>query len=100
MFKQQLRDSLRRETSGLRAIKIAKHTNIYNCGEKGATVYFIESGQVKLVTVSVEGKECCRGCFRRDVHRRIRRTHGNSDGYGKDGAEAHSLCHTVRASEQ
>jgi len=58
MFKQQLRDSLRRETSGLRAIKIAKHTNIYNCGEKGATVYFIESGQVKLVTVSVEGKEC------------------------------------------
>ena len=58
MFKKQLRDSLRRETSGSPAIKFAKHTNIYNCGDKGATVYFIESGQVKLVTVSVEGKEC------------------------------------------
>jgi len=58
MFKQQLRDSLRRETSGSRSIKIAKHTNIYNCGDTGATVYFIESGQVKLVRVSVEGKEC------------------------------------------
>ena len=58
MFKQQLRDSLRRETRGSRAIKFAKHTNIYNCGDNGATVYFIESGQVKLVTVSPEGKEC------------------------------------------
>ena len=57
-FKQQLRDSLRRETRGSRAIKIAKHANIYNCGEKGATVYVIESGQVKLVTVSPDGKEC------------------------------------------
>jgi len=57
-FKQQLRDSLRRETRGSRSIKIARHTNIYNCGERGATVYFIESGQVKLVTVSPDGKEC------------------------------------------
>jgi CRP-like cAMP-binding protein len=58
MFKQQLRDSLRRETRGSRAIKISKHSHIYNCGDKGDTVYFIESGQVKLVTVSMEGKEC------------------------------------------
>jgi CRP/FNR family transcriptional regulator, cyclic AMP receptor protein len=58
MFKQQLRDSLRRETRGSRITKIAKHANIYNCGDKGATVYFIESGRVKLTTVSPEGKEC------------------------------------------
>ncbi len=58
IFKQQLRDSLLRETRGSRAVKIGKHTNIYTCGDKGATVYFIESGQVKLVTVSPEGKEC------------------------------------------
>lgn len=49
---------MRRETRGSRAIKISKHTNIYHCGDKGATVYFIESGQVKLITVSPEGKEC------------------------------------------
>jgi CRP/FNR family transcriptional regulator, cyclic AMP receptor protein len=58
MFKRQLRDSLQRETRGSRAIKIGKHTNLYNCGDKGDTMYFIESGQVKLVTVSQAGKEC------------------------------------------
>lgn len=58
VFKQQLRDSLQRETRGSRAIKIAKHTNIYNCGDDGDSLYFIESGQVKLVTVSPDGKEC------------------------------------------
>jgi CRP-like cAMP-binding protein len=58
LFIQQLRDALRRETRGSRAIKIAKHENVYTCGEQGDTVYFIESGQVKLVMVSSEGREC------------------------------------------
>jgi len=58
LFIQRLRDCLRRETCGLRAIKIAKHKNVYTCGEPGDTVYFIESGQVKLVMVSSEGREC------------------------------------------
>jgi len=55
---QQLRDALRRETRNARAIKVAKHENIYTCGEPGDTVYFIESGQVKLVMVSSDGREC------------------------------------------
>jgi CRP-like cAMP-binding protein len=55
-----LRDCLRHETLGARAIKIAKHENVYNCGEQGDTLYFIENGQVKLVVVSPEGKECLR----------------------------------------
>jgi CRP/FNR family cyclic AMP-dependent transcriptional regulator len=58
VFKQQLRDSLRRETRGCRSITISRHANIYNCGDMGATIYFIESGQVKLVTVSPDGREC------------------------------------------
>src|ERR1700760_2723914 len=58
LFIQQLRDALRRETRDSRAIKIAKHDNVYTCGEQGDTVYFIESGQVKLVMVSPEGREC------------------------------------------
>jgi len=58
LFIQQLRDALRRETQGSRAIKIAKHDNVYTCGEQGDAVYFIESGQVKLVMVSPEGREC------------------------------------------
>jgi len=58
LFIQQLRDALRRETQGSRAIKIAKHDNVYTCGEQGDTVYFIEGGQVKLVMLSPEGREC------------------------------------------
>lgn len=57
-FKQQLRDSLRRETFNSRAIKIAKHDHVYTCGDRDGMVYFIESGQIKLLMLSPEGKEC------------------------------------------
>jgi CRP/FNR family transcriptional regulator, cyclic AMP receptor protein len=57
-FKQQLSDSLRQETRGSRAIQIAKHDHVYTCGDRADTVYFIESGQVKLLMLSPEGKEC------------------------------------------
>jgi PAS domain S-box-containing protein len=56
-FKQQLRDSLQRETLNAHAITIAKHAHVYTCGDPGETVYFIESGQVKLLTLSPEGRE-------------------------------------------
>ena len=57
-FKQQLRDSLQRETQNSRAIKIARHANVYTCGDQDDTVYFIEDGQIKLLMLSSEGKEC------------------------------------------
>jgi CRP/FNR family transcriptional regulator, cyclic AMP receptor protein len=57
-FKQQLRDSLARETMNSRAVKIARHANVYTCGDQDEMVYFIESGQVKLLMLSSEGKEC------------------------------------------
>jgi CRP-like cAMP-binding protein len=57
-FKQQLRDSLQHETRDSRAVKIAKHANVYTCGDQGEMVYFIESGQIKLLMLSSEGKEC------------------------------------------
>jgi CRP/FNR family transcriptional regulator, cyclic AMP receptor protein len=56
-FKQQLRDSLRQETRDSRAIKIEKHDHIYTCGDRAETIYFIESGQIKLLMLSPEGKE-------------------------------------------
>ncbi|MET0503328.1 MAG: Crp/Fnr family transcriptional regulator [Candidatus Binatia bacterium] len=58
LFKQQLRDSLQRETLNSRAVKIARHANVYTCGDQDDMVYFIESGQIKLLMVSSEGKEC------------------------------------------
>lgn len=56
---RQLRDSLRDKTRGCRIVKIAKHANVYTCGEIASrSVYVIESGQVELLMLSPEGKEC------------------------------------------
>jgi CRP/FNR family transcriptional regulator, cyclic AMP receptor protein len=57
-FKQQLRNSLQRETQNSRAIKITRHSNVYSCGDQDEMVYFIESGQIKLLMLSSDGKEC------------------------------------------
>jgi CRP/FNR family cyclic AMP-dependent transcriptional regulator len=57
-FKEQLRESLQRETFNSRAVTIARHDNVYTCGDQDEMVYFIESGQIKLLMLSSEGKEC------------------------------------------
>jgi len=57
-FKRQLRNSLQRETQNSRAVKFARHANVYTCGDQDEMVYFIESGQIKLLMLSSEGKEC------------------------------------------
>jgi len=58
LFKKQLGESLRRETENSRAVKFLRHENVYTVGEGDEMVYYIESGQVKLVMDSPEGKEC------------------------------------------
>ena len=57
-FKQQLRDSLRRETLNSRAVKFARHKNVYSCGDNDENVYYIERGQIKLLIHSSQAKEC------------------------------------------
>jgi CRP-like cAMP-binding protein len=57
-FKLQMRDSLRRETLNSRAVTIPRHTNVYSCGDQDEMVYFIETGQIKLLLLAPEGKEC------------------------------------------
>jgi len=57
-FKDQLRESLRHETLNSRTVEIARHANVYTCGDQDEMVYFIESGQIKLLMLSPEGKEC------------------------------------------
>jgi CRP/FNR family transcriptional regulator, cyclic AMP receptor protein len=57
-FKAEMRDSLISETKNSSAININKHTNVYTVGDERETVYFIETGQIKLVMLSAEGKEC------------------------------------------
>lgn len=57
-FKEQMQGSLLSETKNSTAIKIDKHKHVYTIGDERETVYFIEQGQIKLVMVSAEGKEC------------------------------------------
>jgi CRP-like cAMP-binding protein len=57
-FKEQLRESLQRQARNSRTVKIPKHANVYSLGEHDEMVYFIEEGQVKLLMLSAEGKEC------------------------------------------
>jgi len=57
-FKVQMRESFQREAKDSSAIKIAKHENVYAIGDEVKLVYFLESGQIKLVMLSAEGKEC------------------------------------------
>jgi CRP/FNR family transcriptional regulator, cyclic AMP receptor protein len=57
-FKQKMRDSLQHETLNSRAVTIARHANVYTCGDQDEMVYFIATGQIKLLLLSPEGKEC------------------------------------------
>src|SRR5258708_40318686 len=57
-FKEQMQGSLLNETKNSSAIEIGKHHHVYTVGDERETVYFIEKGQIKLVMISSEGKEC------------------------------------------
>lgn len=57
-FKEQMQESLLNETRNSSAIKVRKHNHVYTVGDERETVYFIEQGQIKLIMVSEEGKEC------------------------------------------
>ncbi len=58
LFKLRMGESLRQETFNSRAVTIPKHDHVYTCGDNDELVYFIESGQIKLLMLSPEGKEC------------------------------------------
>ena len=57
-FKQTLSDSLQASKSGFPSVSIPKHSCLYMCGDEATSVFFIESGQLKSVMVSPDGKEC------------------------------------------
>jgi CRP/FNR family transcriptional regulator, cyclic AMP receptor protein len=57
-FKEQFGESLRHETLNSRTVRISRHASVYICGDQDEMVYFIESGQIKLLMLSPEGKEC------------------------------------------
>ncbi len=56
--KQQIKDLLQREAVDWRLVKIPRHSHVFTCGDRDSMVYLIESGQIKLLSPSPEGKEC------------------------------------------
>lgn len=57
-FKERLGESLRRTTLSFPTVHVDKHQHVYVCGDLDRSVYFIQSGQIKLLMLSPEGKEC------------------------------------------
>ncbi len=57
-LKLQIKELFRKEHFNGRVIRLAKHEHVYTCGDHDPMVYFIESGQVKVLLLSPEGKEC------------------------------------------
>jgi CRP/FNR family cyclic AMP-dependent transcriptional regulator len=57
-FRKRLHESFQLGSLSFATIRLARHSNVYVCGDPAETVYFLESGQVKLVMPSPHGKEC------------------------------------------
>lgn len=41
-----------------RTIRVRKHSSVYNIGDEDKMIYLVENGQIKLVLLSPDGKEC------------------------------------------
>ena len=70
-FKKRLRESLEEETRNSHAIELVRHANAYSSGDPDDMIYFIKSGQIKLMIISAEGREC------------ILAIHGGGDVFGE-----------------
>lgn len=57
-FGERLRASLQLGSVDATTLKVGRHRNIYNCGDREPAIYLIESGQVKIVVPSANGKVC------------------------------------------
>lgn len=58
IFKKNLCDSLKEKMTTNKTINIPKSNTIYTAGDNDDLVYFIEKGQVKILMLSPQGKEC------------------------------------------
>ena len=57
-FRDRLYESFKRATSYFPTVHVTKHCHVYVSGDTADSVYFIQSGQIKLLMLSPEGKEC------------------------------------------
>ena len=59
LFKEQMRESLRRETVNSRTVRIARHVDVYVCRDQDEEVYFIESGRSNCSCSPLKVKNAC-----------------------------------------
>jgi CRP/FNR family transcriptional regulator, cyclic AMP receptor protein len=57
-FKLHIRESLRKPSFGWHTARYSKSQCIYTTGQRDGMIYYIESGQVKILLPSQEGKQC------------------------------------------
>ncbi len=57
-FRQQIRNTLNNQTFGWHNATYAKSRYIYTLGQRDGMIYYIVSGQVKLLLTSNDGKQC------------------------------------------
>jgi CRP/FNR family transcriptional regulator, cyclic AMP receptor protein len=62
-FGQRLAASIRQHPLVVSTRKVPKHANVYTCGEREGKVYLIESGLIKTVVLSPDGKQCLSSIF-------------------------------------
>jgi CRP-like cAMP-binding protein len=60
-FKDRFLESLQRSGFDFPSVRVSRHQNVYVCGDPADALYFVESGQVKLLMLSPEGKACLLG---------------------------------------
>jgi CRP-like cAMP-binding protein len=57
-FQERLREAFLTAAPAVDTRAMARHQNVYTCGDQDRMIYFIERGQVKLLMLSPAGKEC------------------------------------------
>lgn len=57
-FRDRFVVSLQCSAFNFPTVRVSRNQNVYICGDPADALYFIESGQIKLLMVSPEGKAC------------------------------------------
>jgi CRP/FNR family cyclic AMP-dependent transcriptional regulator len=57
-FRQRLRRLMETSFRGAPTVTVPRGGHVYSCGARDRSIYFIEQGQIKTLTVSFGGKRC------------------------------------------
>jgi CRP/FNR family cyclic AMP-dependent transcriptional regulator len=57
-FEQRLGAAIAQGSIRAARVRVPRNAHVYNCGDQGADLYLVESGQVKSTTYSRDGKKC------------------------------------------